>query len=301
MKLKFWIITILFTTASICINAQEFRCMVQVAAPSIQGTNRAIFEDMQKSIMEFMNNQKWTDNVFKPEERIDCSIMINIRSMTGSDEFTGEMQLQARRPVYKSSYITQLLNLKDEKFNFRYIEFQPLVYNPSSIESNLVALLSYYAFIILGYDYDSFGSKGGSIYFQKAQNIVNMAQSSREPGWSSFDGTRNRYWLVENVLNEYHTSFRQCMYQYHRNGLDLMAEKPEEGRAAIASSLEQLQKVFRQRPNSFVLVLFFDAKREELLNIFKASPSIEKGKIVNLLSEIDPANSDKYQKLLSGK
>jgi hypothetical protein len=298
MKLKILIIIILSQIA-IKVSAQEFLCMVQVAAPSIQGTNRAIFEDMQKTIMEFMNNQQWTDNVYKPEERIDCSIMINIREMIGSDEFKGTMQIQARRPVYNSSYNTLMLNLQDDNVSFRYIEYQPLVYNPNSVESNLVAILSYYAFIILGYDYDSFSLRGGNSYFQKAQSIVNMAQSSRESGWSSFDGTRNRYWLVENVLNEYHSSFRQCMYQYHRNGLDLMSDKPEEGRAAIASALEQMQKVFRQRPNSYVLILFFDAKREELLNIFKPSPSIEKGKVVNLLSEIDPANSDKYQKLLT--
>jgi len=300
MKTKQIIITLLILKLT-SVEAQEFRCMIQVQAPGIQGTNRAIFEDMQKAIMEFMNIQQWTDNVFKPEERIDCSIMINIREMIGSDEFKGTMQIQARRPVYNSSYNTMLLNLQDDNITFRYVEFQPLIYNPNSIESNLIAILSYYAFIILGYDYDTFSLRGGTAYFQKAQNIVNMAQSSRESGWSSFDGTRNRYWLIENILNEYHSPLRQCLFQYHRNGLDTMADKPEEGRAAIASSLELLQRVFRQRPNSYVLALFFDAKREELLNVFKPSPSIEKGKVVNLLSEIDPANSAKYKQLLSGR
>ena len=274
--------------------------MVQVVSPGVQGTNRAVFEDMQKAIMEFMNSQQWTTNIFNAEERIDCNIMINISEMIGSDEFKGTIQIQSRRPVYNSSYNTTMFNYQ-ESINFRYVEYQPLIYNPTSIESNLIAVLSYYAFVILGYDYDTFGSRGGQQYFQKAQDIVNMAQSSsnRETGWSSFDGTRNRYWLVENMLNEYHASLRTCMYQYHRRGLDVMADKPEEGRAAIASSLEQLQRLFRQRPNSFALLLFMDAKRDELINIFTPSPSIEKGKVVNLLTEIDPSNSDKYQKILA--
>jgi len=296
MKIKLILLTLIISCS---VQAQEFRCMVQVAAPSLQGTNRAIFEDMQKTIMEFMNNQQWTDNVFKPEERIDCSVMLNINKMTGSDEFEGKIQIQARRPVYNSSYSTMMLNIQDDDVKFRYIEFQSLEYNPNSVESNLIAILAYYAFIILGYDYDSFSLRGGTTYFQKAQNIVNMAQSTREKGWGSFDGTRNRYWLVENVLNEYHAPFRVFMYQYHRNGLDMMADKPEEGRATMATSFEQIQRVFRQRPNSYVLQLFFDAKRDEILNVFKPSPSIEKGKVVNLLSEVDPAHSDKYQKLLS--
>ena len=291
----------LFWAIPATVLTQEFRCMVQVQAPSIQGTNRSIFEDMQKTIFEFMNNQQWTDNIFQSEERIDCSMMINIRKQTGSDEFEGTMQIQARRPVYNSGYNTLMLNLQDDNISFRYIEYQSLVYNPNSIESNLVAILSYYAFIILGYDYDSFSLRGGTPYFQKAQNIVNLAQSSRETGWSSFDGTKNRYWLVDNLLNEHHSQFRQFMYQYHRKGLDVMSEKPEEGRAAMVSGFEQVQRVYRQRPTSYVIIAFFDAKREELLNVFKQSPSIEKGKIVNLLSEVDPSHSSKYQQLLTDK
>ena len=301
MKLKILTVTMLLLAIPLTVVTQEFRCNVQVSAPGIQGTNRAIFEDMQKTILEFMNNQPWTDHIYKNEERIECSILINVREQIGSDEFKGTMQIQARRPVYNSGYNTLMLNLQDDNISFRYIEYQPLIYNPNSIESNLVAILSYYAFIILGYDYDSFSLRGGTPYFQKAQNIVNLAQSSRESGWSSFDGTKNRYWLVENLLNENHSAFRQFMYQYHRRGLDVMSEKPDEGRAAMASGFEQVQRVFRQRPTSYVLIAFFDAKREEILNVFRQSPSIEKGKVVNLLSEIDPSHSSKYQQLLTAK
>lgn len=280
------------------LKAQELRCMVQVVAPGVQGTNRGAFETLQTSIMEFMNGQRWTEHIYKSEERIDCSILINIREVIGSDEFKGTIQVQARRPVYNSSYNSPLVNYLDQNLHFRYVEFEPLVYNPNTMESNLVAILAYYAYVILGYDYDSFSANGGTPYFQQAQNIVNMSQNARESGWKSFESTRNRYWLMENILSEDHSPLRTCFYQYHRRGMDLMAEKPEEGRSNLGSALEMLQKVYRQRPNSFALGFFFDAKTEELLNVFANAPSMEKGRVVNTLKEVDPANADKYQDLL---
>lgn len=280
------------------LKAQELRCMVQVVAPGVQGTNRGAFETLQTSIMEFMNGQRWTEHVYKSEERIDCSILINIREVIGSDEFKGTIQVQARRPVYNSSYNSPLVNYLDQNMHFRYIEFEPLVYNSNNLESNLVAILAYYAYVIIGYDYDSFSPNGGTPYFQQAQNIVNMSQNARESGWKSFESTRNRYWLVENLLNEYHVPLRTCFYQYHRRGMDRMSDRPEEGRSNLASALELLQRVYRQRPNSFALGFFFDAKTEELINVFSNAQSMEKGRVVNILSEVDPANSDKYQNLL---
>ncbi len=300
MKLKFRLIlfSILIGGSVLqSLNAQELRCMVQVVAPSIQGTNRAVFETLQKTIMEFMNGQQWGNHKFKNEERIDCTILINIREMPSIDEFKGTFQIQSRRPVYNSSYNSQLINFMDQNLSFKYVEFEPFVYNESNIESNLVAILSYYAYIILGYDYDSFSLRGGTPYFQKAEHIVSMMQNSKESGWRSFDGTRNRYWLTENLLNEQHAPLRSCYYEYHRKGLDLMAQKPEEGRSNILSALEQLTKVYRQRPNSFALSFFFDAKLEELINIFSEAPSMEKGKVITILSEVDPANSNKYNEM----
>lgn len=290
---------LLLVIFSFGVKAQEFRCMVQVVSPSIQGTNRGVFETLQKSIMEFMNSQRWTEHKYKPEERIECNILINIREQIGADEFKGTIQIQARRPVYNSSYSTTIFNYLDQSLHFRYIEFETLIFNPTNIESNLVGMLAYYAYVILGYDYDSFSARGGTPHFQKAEQIVNVMQNARESGWRSFESTRNRYWLVENMLNEYHVPLRNCFYQYHRRGLDLMAGKPEEGRTNIASSLELLQRVYRQRPNSFALGLFFDAKTEELVNVFSNSPSMEKGKVVNILTEVDPANSEKYRKMQS--
>ncbi len=282
------------------LEAQELRARVQVMAPGIQGTNREVFEAMQTSISEFLNEQRWGTHKFNAQERIECTFLINIKEVIGTNEFRGTLQIQARRPVFNSSYHTQLINYMDQYFHVRYIEYEPMIYNPTNIESNLIAILSYYANIILGFDYDSFSPLGGTAFFQQAEQIVNLMQNASESGWRSFDGTRNRYWLVENLLNEHHTPLRNAFYQYHRRGLDMIADKPEEARTNIASSLELLQRVHRQRPNSFALGFFFDAKTDELVNIFSESPSMEKGKVVNLLSEIDPSSSDKYQKILSG-
>lgn len=281
------------------IKAQEFQCAVQVVSPSIQGSNKKVFETLQTAIREFMNNQNWTNDVFKPEERIDCNIMINVAEMISVDEFRASIQIQARRPVYNSSYNTVIFNHQDQDLQFKYVEFEPLIFNPNSFDSNLVGVLAYYAYIILGMDYDSFSSNGGTDYFRQAEQIVNQAQGSSFVGWKSFDSQRNRYWLTENVLNEYHRPLRKTMYLYHRKGLDIMNEKPEEGRAEILKSLEDLRKVYRQRPGSFFMQVFFTAKSDELVKIFEESFSMEKNNAIQVLQEVDPANSKKYDKLSS--
>ncbi len=294
-----YLISVLLFSVSLAIGAQEFQCAVQVVSPQIQGSNKKVFETLQTAIMEFMNNQKWTNDKFAPEERIDCNIMINVAEMISIDEFKGTFQIQARRPVYDSNYYTVLLNHQDQDFHFKYVEFEPLIYNPNNFESNLVAVLAYYANIVLGLDYDSYSNNGGTQFFQTAEQIVNRAQGAREAGWKSFESQRNRYWLIENILNEYHRPLRQCMYEYHRKGLDRMSDKAEEGRAEIAKSLELIRKVHRQRPSSFFTQVFFTAKSDELVNIFEESFSMEKGRVVELLQEVDPGNNKKYEKILS--
>jgi len=297
---KKYSILFLFMLLSKVILAQELQCSVSVVSPSVQGTNKQVFETMQTAIIEFMNGQKWTDNVFSPEERIQCSVMINIKEIKSVDDFSGTIQVQVRRPVYNSAYSTVIFNYLDQDFDFRYVEFEPLVYNPNSYESNLVGVLSYYAYVILGFDYDSFSKMGGTKYMEKAEDIVSQAQNAPQKGWRSFEGTRNRYWLVENYLNEHHRPLRDCMYQYHRLGLDKMSEKPEGGRKEVLSAVEKLQKVHRNKPGSFALQVFFDAKSEELINIFSESFSMEKGRAIDVLSEVDPANATKYNKSITG-
>ncbi|MBS2211097.1 DUF4835 family protein [Carboxylicivirga mesophila] len=294
-----YLISILLLVYGLSSTAQEFQCAVQVVSPQIQGSNKKVFETLQTAIMEFMNNQKWTNDKFAPEERIDCNIMINVAEMISIDEFKGSFQIQARRPVYNSNYYTVLFNHQDQDFHFKYVEFEPLIYNPNNFESNLIAVLAFYANVVLGLDYDSYSNNGGTPYFQEAERIVNRAQGAREAGWKSFEGQRNRYWLIENILNEYHRPLRQCMYEYHRKGLDKMSDKVEEGRAEIVKALELTRKVHRQRPSSFFTQVFFTAKSDELVKIFEESFSMEKGRIVELLQEVDPANNKKYEKILS--
>lgn len=285
---------LLLSTSSL---AQELRCNISISTQSIQGTNKQVFETLQTALNEFMNNQRWTDKVYAPQERIECSMLINIKEAISIDEFKGTIQIQVRRPVYNSAYNTTLFNYQDPDFHIKYVEFEPLVYNPNTFDSNLIGLMAYYAYVIIGMDEDSYEMNGGSNSFQNAERIVNRAQNAAESGWKSFENRRNRYWLVENVLNEYHKPLRECIYKYHREGLDKMSSNVEDGREEIATALENLRKVHKQVPSSFLLQIFFGAKSDEIVDIFSESFAMEKTTVSALLGEIDPSNADKYKKI----
>lgn len=277
--------------------AQELRCNISVSASKLQNVNRTLFETMQSDLYEFMNNRKWTDEKYAMDERIECNIFINLDEQISSDEFKGTITVQARRPVFNSSYESTLINIKDNDFDAKYIEYQTLEFNETSNKDNLTNILAYYAYIILGIDHDSFSPEGGTEFYQKAQAIVNNSQSAREKGWKSYENERNRYWLIENIMNKSYSGYRSCMYQYHRQGLDLMADKSAEGRSAIAESLKSIQKVFRSRPSLYILQVFFDAKSDELVNIFSKSFPDERNRVVTILNECDPSNGSKYEKI----
>ncbi|MFW5890299.1 MAG: DUF4835 family protein [Marinilabiliaceae bacterium] len=280
------------------LRSQELRCAVQVVAPGVQDVDRNVFQSLRESIHEFMNNQQWTDHAYENSERIECTLHLSIEEVEGVDRFKGSLRVQSRRPVFNSSYKSTMLNLKDDRIDFNFAEQENLVFNKSNIESNLVGILAYYAYVILGYDYDSFSSEGGTDFFREAEGVVDQMQNARQSGWRSSEDRQNRYWLVDNMLDEDHQPLRDCYYEYHRKGLDMMADNREEGRSAIASSLEALQTVYRRNPGSFALQVFLDAKQKELLNIFSESPQQEKAEVVNILTEVNPANSDKYEELL---
>lgn len=296
MKRIVFLILVIFAGANYLF-AQELRCNISISAQKIQGANKTLFQTMQSDLYEFMNNRKWTDRKFAVDERIECNFFIVLDQQISSDQFKGSIQVQSRRPVYGSSYETSLLNIKDNDFDAKYVEYQTLEFNESSNKDNLTNILAYYAYIILGMDFDSFYPEGGTEYFQKAQAIVNKCQNVPEKGWKAFESERNRYWLVENILNKSYSGFRTCTYQYHRLGLDLMAEKPEEGRAAIAESLKSIQKVFRARPSLYILQIFFGAKSDELVNIFSKSFPDERNRVLAILNECDPSNGTKYEKI----
>jgi len=292
-----WLSEFMGTSSSFVI-AQELNCSVQILSPQFQtSADKKIFETLQQSIFEFMNNRKWTNDVFQQDERIECSIVITVTEKPSIDIFRGNIQVQARRPVHKSSYHSLLFNYVDNTLEFKYIEYQPLEFVENSFTSNLTSLLAYYAYLVIGLDYDTFSLEGGTEFFQKAQTIVANAQNANESGWKSFEDTRNRYWIVENMLNSTFNALRECIYKYHRHGFDLMAEDAAGGRANVLAAVELLKKVHENKPGSFNLQLFFLAKADEIVNLFSLGDPAEKTKIIPLLNEIDPANAGKYNKI----
>ena len=302
MKLKFGYSLFILFCALICAPqkcmSQELNCSVTVNSTQISGTDKKIYATMQKAIFEFLNSTKWTNDIFKSDERIECSMLINVTDRPSVDEFKATMQLQIRRPVYKTSYSTNLLNYNDNDFTFKYVEFQPIVFAENTFTDNLSSMLSFYAYMIIGMDYDSFSPLGGQPYFVKAQTVVNNAQSSTDKGWKSFDDDKNRYWFNENMMNSNFKQIRQTIYKYHRTGMDLMSTKLEDGRNNIAESLQDLKVTYSISPNSYLMQVFFNAKADEIVNLFTPAYPEQKAKLVNTLNQIDPGNSSKYGRIL---
>ena len=281
------------------IRSQELNCNVQISAQQIQGSNRQVFENMQRDIYEFMNSTVWTNHVFSYAERIDCNILINLSAQLSSDEFRGTVTVQLRRPVFNTTYNTTMLHFIDNSFQFRYVEFQPIEFDPTTHRSNLVSVLAYYAYLIIGIDYDSFSPLGGTEFFQMAEKIVNNAQNAPEAGWKPYDSSRNRnrYWLVKNILDKEYEPVRLFTYEYSINGLDKMESKVAEARTSMVESLRLIQDVYRRKPDPFMyyLTVVLEAKSDEFVNVFTEAFPEEKSRAVEILSEIDPANKEKYE------
>jgi len=298
-------LTILFALVSgLCLNAgaQELKCNVQIVSQQIQGTNKQVFQTLQNAVYEFMNNTVWTDNVFAPEERIECNLMFNFTEQVSADEFKGTLQIQSRRPVFNTNYNTVMFNFIDNDIDIKYIEFQPLEFDINTYTSNLTSLLAYYAYFIIGLDYDSFGFEGGTPYFQKAEKVTVNAQNNGEKGWKPADDIshKNRYWLVKDKLDSDYAPIREFEYRYHRLGLDVMDSKVADGRAEIATSLELLQKVFRDRPDNYMYPLrtVLDSKADELVNVFSEGFPEEKSRVYNIMTEVDKTNASKYKSIM---
>lgn len=293
------LILFLFALCFLNSTAQELNCQITINTDQIQGTaEKQIFSQLQKSIFEFMNNTKWTKDVFTTQEKIDCSVLIIIKQKLTSEDYQASIQVQSRRPVYKSSYFTQVFNYEDDNFEFKFQQFTTLDFNLNTWQNNLTSVLAFYAYVIIASDYDTFAPLGGTEYWQKAQTIVNNAQSHTEyKGWNSSDGNKNRYWLIENTLQPVFQGIRDCSYKYCMSGLDIMNAKVEEGRDNILKSLDLLKPVYSARPASFNMQLFFNAKRDELVNIFKGATPEEKTKVMETLMQVDPANTTRYLKI----
>jgi hypothetical protein len=284
-------------------SAQELHAHVTVIADKIRGVDPSVFENLQKAIQDFLNTRQWSDRSYTPQERIDCNFLLDLQAQPGQDMYLGLLTVQSMRPVYNSTYNSNLLNFKDKDVAFKYSPFQQLVYNDTRIsgndpmESNLTAILAYYAYIIIGLDQDSFAPDGGDALFKKAQNVVNNAPANSRyiSGWKAFEGTRNRYWLTENLLNNRYKNFHEVLYRYHRQGLDLMYDHIDKGRETIVSCLNLLNAMYADNPNTMILQLFFEAKSDELEGIFSKAPTQQKVEALNLLQKLDPQHGVKYR------
>ena len=293
---------LLLLAISLGLYSQEFRCNIQVVSQQIQGTNKQVFQTLQNAMFEFMNNRVWTDHVYTMEERIECNMMFNITEQMSADEFKGTLTVQARRPVYNTNYNTTTLNFVDNDIRFRYVEFAPLEFDLNSHLSNLTSILAFYAYFILGIDYDTFSLMGGTPYFNNAERIVLNAQNAAETGWKPMDDIahKNRYWLVKDMIDTEYEPVRAFNYRYHRLGLDVMDEKIAEGRAEITNSLELLQQVYRRRPDPYMylLRLVFDSKVDEIVNVYTESYPEERARAYDILVEVDKPNANKYKAIM---
>ncbi len=280
-------------------SAQEFICSINVISPQVQGTDKDIYEKMQKALYEFINNRKWTNYTFKVEERIECTILITISERLSTDEFRGTMNLQLRRPVFNSSYNSSLFNHIDKDIQFNYIDNQALDYNDNAYTSNLTSLIAFYLYFYLGIEFDTYSPKGGTLFFEKAQSVVNNAQNATQAGWKSFENQKNRYWLIENALNSAYGDLRMALYTYHRLGLDVMYDNTDVGRSMILESLDQMKKTNNEKSGLILMQTILFSKADELVNIFSMGSATDKTKAYNILKDIDPGNLSKYSKLTS--
>ncbi|MFT6280829.1 MAG: hypothetical protein ACJA0U_000950, partial [Salibacteraceae bacterium] len=278
--------------------SQELNCQVNIvtdASLEVTSVELEIIEQLKGVIYEFMNNTQWTKDKFTVEERINCNLQIQISEIPQPGTYSGAVQVQSSRPAFNSSYNTTIFNFQDEDLVFGFSRNAVLAYAPNQYRDNITSILAFYAYYIIGMDYDSFSNKGGTKYFNEAQQIVTNAQSSGAPGWKSNErGKNNRYWLVDNALHQLFSPLRECNYEYHRKGLDVIYDDKIAGRKAVYTALNKLLKVVSTRPNSLNVTNFIRAKTIELVNLYKDAEAKEKNQVVNLLKRLDPTNSSKY-------
>jgi hypothetical protein len=283
-------------------NSQELNCQVQVIAPTLQSNpaNQEIIESLESSIFEFINNTKWTNDNFKMEERIECSMLINIQDKISSDEFRASIQVSSSRPIYNSSYKSRLFNYNDNNLQFKYLRNTAIIFKPDNHFDNLADVLAFYVYMILGYDYDSFSLEGGTPYFNKAMQIVSNCQNAPESGWKPNESNRNRYWLIQNATQSLFKPLRKCYYDFHLKGFDIAYSKREESLNKMFQSLKLLESIHKARPNNFNIQLFFTAKNDELVSVFAPAIPDLRMKVYNLLVKLDPGNISKYNKIKLG-
>lgn len=296
--IKIWVLftALVYGSAS---NAQELNCSVEINSEQVQGSNKDVFNTLQQAIAEYMNTNKWTDAQFYANEKIECKMFFTIKSSDDNGLMSGDLQIQAIRPVYNASYTTTLFNFKDTNIEFTYALNEPLIFSENTMESNLTAILNFYAYMILALDFDSFSPNGGDLYFEKAAAVVRLAQSSGETGWKAFEDTKNRSAVLSAYYDSNTSAIRDVIYKYHRKGLDEMVLSPNKGRAVITESLATLKKVFDVAPMSVCLSIFKDSKLDELVNIYSKASASEKETAYELLYPLYPTEGTRLDKIKS--
>lgn len=287
------LIVFVFAFFGFAIHAQQFNFEVRVNAEQVGATNNQVFRTLENALRDFVNRTDWIDRPFAPNERIQGSIFINLTGHNGT-QFTGTIQIQSSRPVFNASYLSPLFNVNDKDFTFEYIEFQNLSYNPTSFDSNLVSVLAFYSYIMLGLDADSFGPSEGASYYAMAQNVLNLAQPGGYRGWNQGDGNQSRFFLVSDLLSPTFAPFRTAIYEYHFQGLDRMAEDLAAGKQSVIRALSSLNEIYRIRPNAYLTRVFFDAKADEVVSILSGGPRMPTAETIEQLNRLSPINASKW-------
>lgn len=278
------------------VSAQELNCVLTINAEQTGKQNLQLFKTLENALTEFINTKRWTANVVSPEERINCSMMLTISGMDGN-AFVASLQVQSSRTIFNSTYSSPLLNFNDKHANFEYTEFESLRLNPNQFGSNLVSVISFYAYVILGLDADTFSEKGGSKYYNQAKNITNVAQSSGYKGWNFTDGNQTRYNLIDQLQSPSYVLYRNILYSYHRNALDEMSASPKKAKSRVVLAINQFKKLNTLKPNSLIQRLFFDAKADEILSVFSGGPTVKITELVDVLNKVSPNNASKWGKI----
>ncbi len=278
--------------------SQELNCRVLVNADQVQTSDRTVFKDMENSFAQFLNSRQWTEDNYEAYEKINANIIVTLQTQQSIGVFEATVQVQSARPVYNSNYESILLNFADRDWQIEYVDSQPLEFNDNTFIANLTSLLAYYAYVVIGLDYDSYSELGGSDYFQKALDVVNNAQQSNRTGWDALGSTRNRYWLVENLTNQQILPFRKGIYKYHRLALDTFDKDPENSRKLIVEVLKEMRNVKNVFPNSILVISFLDAKRDELINIFSEGNIQTRRQAYDILATVDPSKSSEYEQII---
>ena len=296
-KIHLTLATLLLATS---VNAQEFNTQVNVIAPQVANARPELWKAMETSIREFFNNRRWTNFNYLPAERLDLNLAITIQSQPATDRFTGTLQVIYSRPVFGTDFDSPVLDLVDNHFEFQYLEGAALEFSEDRFINNLSSVLGFYAYFVLGLDGDSFKPLGGTDFYNLAQGVVNNSQNAPEPGWKAFEDNKNRYWMIDNQLQAVFRPYRECIYEYHRTGMDHLSTDAPNAQQAIGDAIEKLRSVHQAKPGSYNLQVFFQAKSDEIVEIFKPLQPADKARLYNTLQIIDPGNISKYQVMMRG-